>query len=105
MSNDNLLLDILINGVSAGFNESDGTYAAFIPFSFDAADIALLHGGLNTLTFIVQSGNSVVDDFVYTGLRVEFLSRTANPIPEPGATALVGLALVGACLRRFTALR
>jgi hypothetical protein len=105
VSNAYLLLDILINGVSAGFNESNGTYAAFIPFGLDAADIALLNGGLNTLTFIVQSGNTVDGTDAYTGLRVEFLTKTANPIPEPGAAALAGLAVFGACLRRCTALR
>jgi hypothetical protein len=98
-SQDNFLLDVLINGASAGISESATSFGGFTPFSFDAADIALLNGGLNTLTFIVQSANTNgADD--YTSLRVEFLTKTANPIPEPGAAALVGLAMLGAFRRR-----
>jgi hypothetical protein len=96
-SQDNFLLDILINGGSSGINESAVSFGGFTPFSFDAADIALLNGGLNTLTFIVQSATTDGSDD-YTSLRVEFLTKTANVIPEPataGLFALAGLGLLG----------
>jgi hypothetical protein len=92
MSQDNLLLDVLINGSSAGISESAVSFGAFTPFSFDAADIALLNGGTNTLTFIVQSATTDGSDD-YTSLRVEFLTKTADVIPEP---TIIGLALLGA---------
>lgn len=98
-SQDNFLLDVLINGVSAGISESATSFTGFSPFSFDAADIALLNGGLNTLTFIVQSATvDGTDD--YTSLRVEFLSREATLIPEPATAALIGLAALGLVRRR-----
>lgn len=90
-SQDNFLLDVLINGSSAGISDSDVSFTGFAPFSFDAADIALLTGGLNTLTFIVQSAtmDGAAD---YTSLRVEFLTREATLIPEPASAVLLALA-------------
>jgi len=98
-SQDNFLLDVLINGTSAGISESAVSFGGWAPFSFDAADIALLNGGTNTLTFIVQSAttNGTED---YTSLRVEFLTKEASPIPEPASAALVGLATLGVLIRR-----
>jgi len=98
-SQDNSLLDVLINGTSAGINESAVSFGGFTPFSFDAADIALLNGGTNTLTFIVQSATTDGTDD-YTSLRVEFLTKTANAIPEPAVVALVSLGVLGLLRRR-----
>ncbi|MFN0127261.1 MAG: PEP-CTERM sorting domain-containing protein [Verrucomicrobiales bacterium] len=98
-SQDNVLLDVLINGVSAGISESAVSFGGFSPFSFDAGDIAQLNGGLNTLTFIVQSAtvNGTED---YTSVRVEFLSREATLIPEPATAGFLGLAALTLLRRR-----
>jgi PEP-CTERM motif len=98
-SQDNFLLDVLINGQSAGISESAVSFGGFTPFSFDAADIALLNGGTNTLTWIVQSATTDGTDD-YTSLRVEFLTKTADAIPEPTVAWLLALGLIGFVRRR-----
>lgn len=96
---DNFLLDVLINGTSAGISEFTNSFGAFTAFSFDAADIALLNGGTNILTFIVQSATTDgTNDF--TSLRVEFLTKTANAIPEPATVGLWSLGALGLLRRR-----
>jgi hypothetical protein len=89
-SQDNSLLDVLINGQSAGISESAVSFGGWTDFSFDATDISYLTPGDNTLTFIVQSATTDGSDD-YTSLRVEFLTKTAA-IPEPHALTLVSLA-------------
>ncbi len=97
-SQDNFLLDVLINGKSAGISESTVSFGGWTDFAFDAADIANLKGGDNTLTFIVQSATlDGADD--YTSLRVEFLTKTAA-IPEPSALSLFGLGGLALLRRR-----
>jgi MYXO-CTERM domain-containing protein len=98
-SQDNFLLDVLINGQSAGISESAVSFGGWTNFTFDAADIALLNGGTNTLTWIVQSATTDGTDD-YTSLRVEFLTKTADAIPEPAAAGLVALGLIGFVRRR-----
>jgi hypothetical protein len=96
-SQDNFLLDVLISGQSTGISESAVSFGGWSNFSFDAADIALLNGGDNSLTFIVQSATvDGTDD--YTSVRVEFLTKTAQAIPEPSSMTL--FALDALCLRR-----
>jgi len=97
VSYDNFLQDVLLNGVSTGIiadvNNPGPSFGGWLAFNFDAADIALLNGGVNTLTFIVRSAQpDGLDD--YTGLRVEFLQRTANAVPEPASLSLLGAGLV-----------
>jgi hypothetical protein len=61
--------------------------------AFDIPVGSPFQAGVNTLDFIVDNfagtpGNPV-------GLRVEFLSATASPIPEPATFALLGAGLLG----------
>lgn len=103
VSYDNFLQDVLLNGQSTGIiadaNNPGPSFGGWLPFSFDAADISLLNGGVNTLTFIVRSaqGDGLED---YTGLRVEFLQRTADAIPEPASLSLLGIGLLALRRRR-----
>ena len=98
-SQDNTLLDVLINGSSAGISESAVSFGGWSPFSFDAADIALLNGGDNTLTFIVQSATLDGGDD-YTSVRVEFLEKSARLVPEPSSLSLLGLGGLALLRRR-----
>ncbi len=103
VSYDNFLQDVLLNGQSTGIiadaSNPGPSFGGWLPFSFDAADISLLNGGVNTLTFIVRSaqGDGMED---YTGLRVEFLQRTADAIPEPASLSLLGVVGLLALRRR-----
>jgi hypothetical protein len=96
-SQDNSLLDVLINGQSTGISESAVSFGGWTDFSFGPEDIAHLNAGDNTLTFIVQSATTDgADD--YTSVRVEFLTKTA--IPEPSSLSLFGLGVLGLLPRR-----
>jgi hypothetical protein len=105
-SYDNFLQDVLINGTSTGISfpaEAPGTsFGGFESFAFDAADIALLGDGDNTVTFVVRSAQADgADD--YTGFRVEWTTATANPIPEPASFfgLYLGIAILAVCRRRL----
>ena len=98
---DNQVTQILLNGVQ--LNQAGlGSFNIWTAFSADAGFV----GGLNSLAFTVRnlrqaSGNP-------TGLRVEFLSSTVEPlgtgnaVPEPAnwAMLIAGFGLVGAAARR-----
>ncbi len=98
-SQDNFLLDVLINGNSTGITESAVSFGGWSEFSFSAEHIALLSEGDNTLTFIVQSATTDGTDD-YTSLRVEFLTKTADVIPEPSVAGLLALACLSLLRRR-----
>lgn len=103
VSYDNFLQDVLLNGVSTGISAPAAnpgpSFGGWLPFTFDAADIALLNGGVNTLTFIVRSAQTDgMND--YTGVRVDFLQREAALIPEPSALGLLGAGLLAMRRRR-----
>jgi hypothetical protein len=98
-SQDNFLLDVLVNGQATGISESAVSFGGFTPFALDPEDIVHLTTGDNTLTFIVQSATTDGTDD-YTSLRVEFLTRTADVVPEPGVGSLVLAGLFGALVRR-----
>ena len=75
--------DILINGSSTGNTAPDGSFqVSFFPFSINDGFVS----GTNTLDFVVVNGAGP------TGLRVNGLSGTADPIPEPS-----GLMVCVAC--------
>jgi hypothetical protein len=103
VSYDNFLQDVLLNGVSTGIiadaSNPGPSFGGWLAFNFDAADVALLNGGVNTLTFIVRSAQpDGLDD--YTGLRVEFLQKDAAAIPEPASLSLLGVGLLALRRRR-----
>ncbi len=78
--------DIFLNGVSLG--ETNVGFVGFTDFSIAADEGDVFLPGMNTLSFAL--GNSAVGP---SGLRVEFLSASAAPIPEPGGLSLLGAAL------------
>jgi hypothetical protein len=103
-SQDNFLLDVLVNGQSTGIAESAVSFGGFSPFSLEPEDIAHLSAGDNTLTFIVQSATTDgMDD--YTSLRVEFLTRTADVVPEPGVASFLLAGVLWAAVGRRRAAR
>jgi hypothetical protein len=97
---DNQVTQILLNGVQIN-QAGQGSFNSWTGFSADTGFV----GGLNSLAFTVRnfrqaSGNP-------TGLRVEFLSSTVEPlgtgnaVPEPASWAMLiaGFGLVGASAR------
>jgi hypothetical protein len=83
---------IFLNGSATGITRNDPDNFAFSNFSI--ANTSLLAGS-NTLRFVVQNGPQGADANNPTGLRVEFLTRTADSnstaVPEP--SDLVGTAI------------
>jgi hypothetical protein len=96
-STDNDGLDIIINGTSLGLTTSFTQFSSgFAPFSIPDADLLQ---GVNTLEFVVDNGTN---DPSPTALRVEFTTKTANPlaVPEPLTLSLFGAGLAGAAALR-----
>ena len=71
---DNFLIDILVNGVSTGINESVNQFGSPTPYSIDGS---YFHSGVNRLDFIVFNGGTGVNP---TGFRNE-MTVTAQPTP------------------------
>lgn len=90
---DNGGADILLNGASTG-NVNTAGFADWTDFSLTGGGFL---PGLNTLTFHVTNAAPSNNP---TGLRFEFLSATAVPIPEPGAASLLLLGAAAALRRR-----
>ena len=76
---------ILVNGNPTGLTYSAPAYGAFQSFTISSGFVA----GVNTLAFEVQN---IVGP---TGLQVDDLSGTANPVSEPVSLLLFGAGLVG----------
>ncbi len=90
---DNIGQDIVINGVSTGNFISSVLPIGFNPFTINVGFVE----GLNTLDFLVLNAPNETG-INPTGLRVEYLSATASPVPAPAAVWLLGsglLALIG----------
>jgi hypothetical protein len=85
-ASDNGGLQILLNGVVVATGNSG--FGALTPFSIPVGGPFV--AGLNTLTFRLQN-----DSVGYTALRVEGLTGTAAPLPEPSTLALSAMALLG----------
>jgi PEP-CTERM motif-containing protein len=95
-STDNPGLDILINGISTGQAIPSSTaFTALFPFSITSGFLP----GPNTLAFVLSNEGGP------TGLRVDSIAGTAQPIggapvPEPTTLLLFGSGLAGVAARR-----
>jgi len=89
---DNDLIDILVNGVSTGINESVNEFAAPTAYTIGSN---FFHSGVNRIDYIVFNGHT---DVTPTGLRNE-MSVTAQPAPpdqfavsgDAGGTSVINL--------------
>lgn len=91
---DNVGAEILLNGVGT-MNFNGNGFGGWTEFFISPELDDTFLPGLNTLTFNVFNGPGAGP----TGVRIEFLSATAAPIPEP-STALLALIGLGALWRR-----
>ncbi|MFT5110077.1 MAG: hypothetical protein ACI8XO_003800 [Verrucomicrobiales bacterium] len=96
---DNEGVDILLNGVPTG-NANPNGFAGWTDFSVAANEGDIFNVGSNTLTFRVNNAGQLADPPGPTGLRVEFLSSTVAPIPEPSSLGLCAIALLTVLRRR-----
>ncbi len=72
LASDNLLQDVLINGVSTGISNVNNEFVNWTPFSISSG----FQVGLNTIDFIVNNGGGP------TGLRVEETLRVSSVPPK-----------------------
>jgi hypothetical protein len=94
---DNSGVDILLNGNPTGNINGNG-FGDWTDFTLSPATGETFLPGTNTLTFEVNNGAPPGP----TGVRFEFLSATALPIPEPGGAGLVAMAAAILLRRRRT---
>ncbi len=96
---DNFVSSITLNGVT--INGSGGNFTDWTAFSSTSGSFL---SGVNTLVFTVENGAQLSGN--PTGLRVEFLSSSVNPlagaVPEPAMWLMMiaGFGLVGVSARR-----
>lgn len=87
---DNTGVDILINGISTGYTRPFDAFGALATFSITSGFV----DGINTLDFVLLNVPGPANN--PTGLRVDDLVGSAQPIPEPGTLALLASGLGGA---------
>lgn len=94
IASDNVVTDILLNGVSQGLTHVG--LSAFEALFISSGDFV---GGINTLEFVVANNN-----LSPSGLRVEFTEATADElsaVPEPSSITLIGFGTLLLFSRRF----
>jgi hypothetical protein len=95
-ASDNPGMDIMLNGAPTG-NPNPLEFGNMSEFTLSTATGETFLPGINTLTFVVHNG---VGNNNPTGVRWEFLSATAEAVPEPGLAGLVAASMAGMALRR-----
>jgi len=90
-STDNLGIEIYLNGVRTG-HFTNGDFGTWTSFALSSGFVS----GVNTIDFKLNNGGGP------TGLRVEFLSSSVAPVPEPDVYAMLvaGIGLLGAVARK-----
>jgi hypothetical protein len=90
LSADDILVDVLLNGVSLGITTPDHSFTSLHPFSIKSGFVV----GDNTLEFLTMNVHAVV-----TGLIVDM---RGTAVPEPASLAMFGIGLSGLfAFRRF----
>jgi len=92
LSADDVVVDVLLNGVSLGITTPDGVpgFSTLHPFSIKSGFVL----GVNTLEFLTMNTH-----FVETGLIVDMRGTS---VPEPASLAMFGIGLSGLfAFRRF----